>query len=218
MGKSKREEIYAKAGYGGKVGFGKRPAIVIVDWQKQHTDPRTTTSSDFSVQVTNTRRMTDAAREKNIPVIYSRCIYKKDNVDLGVWGDKIPGLIPITADNWDTGLDEKLDVRENDHFIDKHWPSSFFGTYVASILNSMHIDTVVVCGCTVGGCVYATVVDSCSYGFRTIIPRDAVGDRTVETFEDWMFIMDQQYGDASTTDEVLEYFKTVEPLEFEFLN
>ena len=213
-----REDIYAKAGYGGTVGFGKRPAIVVVDWQKQHTDLRASTAFGYESECLKTRQLTDAARSKNIPVIYSRCICKKDFIDLGLWGEVTPVMKTITADNWDTGFSELIDVRPNDPVVEKHWPSSFFGTNVANLLTSMHIDTVIVCGCTVGGCVYATVADSCSNGFRTIIPADAIGDRTKETFDDFLWVMGQMFGDISDTDQCLEYFKTLEPLKFDFLN
>lgn len=212
-----REEIYKRAGYGGSVGFGSRPAIVIVDWQRQHTDLRSKVAGGYEAQCLQTRKLTDAAREKNIPVIYSRCIYKKDNVDLGLWGEKVPILKTITADNWDTGLDYNLDIRPDDPIVDKHWPSAFFGTHVPSMLIAMHIDTVIVLGCTVGGCVYATVADSCSYGFRTIVPTDGVGDRTKETFDSFMWVMEQQYADISSVDQCIAYFQTLEPLSFDFI-
>ena len=85
------------------------------------------------------------------------------------------------------------------------------------MLIPMHIDTVILCGATVGGCVYATSIDSCSYGFRTIIPKDAVGDRTKETYDMFLWNMDQKYGDVSSVDECIAEIEKLDPLEYEFL-
>ena len=211
-----KDDIYKKAGLGGSVGFGERPVIIVVDFQNAYTDPRAATAGDLNFQCQQTKKLTDAAREKNIRVIYTRVGYSEDGIDLGLWGEKCPSLKPVTRDTWDYEWNQYLDVREEDVKIEKHWPSAFFGTHLTQMLIPMHIDTCIICGGTVGGCVYATVIDSCSYGFRTIIPRDAVGDRTKETYDMFLWNMNQKYGDVSSVDECIEYFKTIEPLEYEF--
>ena len=69
---SSKDDIYKKAGLGGRVGFGKRPVIVVVDFQNAYTDPKASTAGDLSFQCKQTKKLTDAAREKNIRVIYTR--------------------------------------------------------------------------------------------------------------------------------------------------
>lgn len=211
-----KDEIYQKAGLGGKVGFGKRPVILVVDFQNAYTDPRAATAGDLSYQCQQTKKLTDAARKKNIRVIYTRVGYAKDGVDLGLWGEKCPSLKPVTRDSWLYEWNQYLDVRPEDVQIEKHWPSAFFGTHLAQMLIPMHIDTVILCGCTVGGCVYATAIDSCSYGFRTIIPKDAVGDRTKETYDMFLWNMGQKYADISSVDECIAEIEKLEPLTYEF--
>ena len=59
----------------------------------------------------------------------------------------------------------------------KKKPSGFFGTPLLSYLVDRRIDTVIVCGGATSNCIRATVFDSSSYNFRTIVPADAVFDR-----------------------------------------
>lgn len=163
-----------------------------------------------------TRRLTDAARMKNIQIIYTRVGYKANGVDLGVWGQKCPSLIAIQPGSWAYEWDQHLDVRAEDVEIEKHGPSAFFGTHLAPMLNAMRIDTVILCGCTVGGCVYATALDSCSYGFRTIVPKECVSDRSQEVSDLFLWNLDQKYADVMGLDEVIAAIERLQPLDYEF--
>jgi nicotinamidase-related amidase len=90
--------------------------------------------------------------------------------------------------------------------VKKH-ASAFFGTHLAPMLTAKGIDTVVVTGCTTSGCVRATIVDALGYGFRPIVPLEAVGDRADEPHEASLFDIDAKYGDVVSVDEVLEYLR-----------
>ncbi len=65
----------------------------------------------------------------------------------------------------------------------------------------------VVTGCTTSGCVRATIVDALGYGFRPIVPLEAVGDRADEPHEASLFDIDAKYGDVVSVEEVLEYLR-----------
>lgn len=212
-----KDAIYKKAGLGGKVGFGKRPAIIVIDFQKAFTCADAPAGTDMSFQCKQTKKLTDAARKKNIRIFYTRVGFAKDGIDIGLWGEKCCSNKLVTRDTWLYEWDDNLDIRPEDVLIEKHWPSAFFGTHLAQMLIPLHIDTTILCGCTVGGCVYASAIDSCSYGFRTIIPQDAVFDRTKETYEMFLWNMNQKYGDVSTVDECIAEIEKLEPLEYEFL-
>jgi maleamate amidohydrolase len=77
---------------------------------------------------------------------------------------------------------------------------------LASTLTTWGIDTLVHAGLSTSGCVRATCVDSCSYGFIPIIVRDAVGDRHSGPHEANLFDMDAKYGDVVSEAEILDYF------------
>ncbi len=212
-----REQIYQKSKLGGGVGFGKRPAIVVVDLQKGFTLPEATAGADMTVTVENVKKLTDEARKKNIKIYYTYVGYRKDGLDLGVFGHKATVLRDYTEGNWNCDLDERLDVREEDVVIEKHWPSAFFGTHLVSMLITTHIDTVILAGCTTAGCVYASALDSCSYGFRTIVTKEAVADRALETHNMFLWNMGQKYADIMDLDDVVKEIGKIENMEYDLL-
>jgi maleamate amidohydrolase len=91
-----------------------------------------------------------------------------------------------------------------EHIIRKTQPSAFFGTDLSGRLISQGVDTLLVTGCTTSGCVRASVVDSMSYNFRTIVVTDCVGDRAIAPHEANLFDMGQKYADLMTTAEVID--------------
>ena len=70
---------------------------------------------------------------------------------------------------------------------------------------SRYCDTVIVTGCTTSGCVRASVVDALQYGYRPIVPLEAVGDRSLEAHKANLFDIEAKYGDVVTLNEVIEY-------------
>lgn len=71
-----------------------------------------------------------------------------------------------------------MDRQPGDRLIVKAHASCFFGTDLADHLRGAGVDTVVIAGATTSGCVRATAVDTCSYGFRTVVVEQATGDRS----------------------------------------
>lgn len=212
-----RQEAYSRSKLGGGIGFGKRPAIVVIDFQKGFTLPEAPAGGDMTAAVNTAVKVINEARKKNIKVFYTRVGYNKDGSDLLAFGHKATILREFTRDHWYYEWDERLDIREEDICIEKHWPSAFFGTHFVQMLIGMRIDTLIVCGCTTAGCVYATVVDSCSYGFRTIVVPDGVADRAKETHDMFLWNMGQKYADIMTSDEVITKINELEPLTYDLL-
>ena len=87
----------------------------------------------------------------------------------------------------------------------KTGPSAFFGTPLAAHLIGQGIDTLIVCGESVSGCVRATVVDGCSLRFRMIVVEECVYDRHEASRAINLFDMDQKYADVVPLAEVSEW-------------
>lgn len=209
-----REAIYKRAKLGGKVGFGNRPVIIVVDFQKGFTLPQSPSGRDMTDRIMNAVMITNAARHKNIKIIYTRLGFNKDGSDLTTFGKKAFILKEFVRDHWYYEWDDRLDIKEDDIQIEKHCPSVFFGTPIAQILVTLQIDTVVLCGCTVGGCVYASAVDSCSFGFKTIVVSDASADRSQEVYDLFLWNLGQKYADIMTTDEVICKIQSINSLSY----
>jgi len=212
-----KEEIYVKSKLGGKAGFGKRPAIIVVDLQKGFTNPDAPGGGGMDGTVAAVNKLNQAARNKNIKIFFFHVGYRKDGIDLGVFGHKAFVLRDFITDSWLFELDDRLEVKEHDIIMEKHWSSAFFATHLVQSLITMHIDTVIITGATTAGCVNCTVIDSCSYGFRTVVVEEAVADRAKETHDMFLFNMGNKYADVVKLDEVIEQINKLEPLEYDLL-
>jgi maleamate amidohydrolase len=197
-------QVYSGKGFGRRIGFGSKPAVLVIDFMKVFTDEKTPLGSNYAAQLKQTKRILDAARKAGVPVIFTQVAYEPDLRDAGVWAKKAPSEMLKAGTDW-VEIDPVLERRSDESIITKKYPSAFFGTDLVSRLNSARIDTIIITGCTTSGCVRATAVDGVSYGFRVIVVREAVGDRAELTHQVNLADIDAKYGDVVSVDAVLKY-------------
>ncbi len=206
-----KHTIYQRAQLGHKLGYGKRPAVAVIDFQIGFTAPeRSPLAGNLDAEVAATNRIIAAARKKNVPVIFTVVGYDPHRQDdAGLWPEKAPSLRLLTLGSELVKLDPRLNRQPEDLVIVKKYASGFFGTYLASTLTMKIVDTLIVTGCTTSGCVRATVMDALAHGFRPIVPLEAVGDRAQEPHEANIFDIGSKYGDVVPTSEVIEYLENL---------
>jgi maleamate amidohydrolase len=165
-----------------KFGFGRKLAIVNVDFQCAYTriDEFATAYETDPRQIEHTNTISRLAREKRMPVIWTRVAYVEDGSDCGVWGTRTN--TPDSLQNIKYGsrrheFDERCEIDPKDMVYDKRMPSAFFETPLQSLLVFRGVDTVVVTGGSTSGCVRATAVDALSRGYRTIVPVETCADK-----------------------------------------
>lgn len=190
-----RQEFRDK-GFGGRVGFGLRPALLAVDLITGFTDPRSPLASDLDSQLAATNRLLEPARALGIPVIFSTVAYDAELQEAGIWIRKIPANSWLVEGSEWVEIDGRLNQQAHETTLVKKYASCFFGTDLAARLVSRRVDTLIITGCTTSGCVRATAVDSCSYGFHTIVVEEAVGDRAELPHAASLFDIDAKYGDV----------------------
>lgn len=91
-------------------------------------------------------------------------------------------------------FDDEIAPRQSDAVLDKHRPSAFFDTNLATQLNAGGVTRVYVCGIFTSGCVRATVVDAFSHGFDTVLISEATADRISERHHLHMKEISEKYG------------------------
>ncbi len=169
-------DVYAARGYGAKpVGFGDKPAVVVVDFQKGFTDSAFPMGSAPMVgsAVDRTVGVMRAAKAAGLPII--ACVIAFDTASAAPhW--KVDPVLDLMAGTTACELDPRIANEKPDVVLHKTAPSLFFGTPAGSILTRERIDTVIVTGCITSGCVRASVIDAFSLGFRVQVPEDCVGD------------------------------------------
>jgi len=202
-----KRKVYERARLGGRVGYGKRPAVLVVDLQIGFTAPEISpVAGELGTVIAATNRILAAARGAGAPAYFTVIGYDPECPDdAGLWPRKGPYLRTLTLGSDLVKLDPRVERLPSDLVLVKKQASAFFGTHLAPMLTAKGIDTVVVTGCTTSGCVRATIVDALGYGFRPIVPLEAVGDRADEPHEASLFDIDAKYGDVVPVDDVLEY-------------
>jgi nicotinamidase-related amidase len=201
-----RQEFRDK-GIGSRVGFGRRPALLAVDFITGFTDLRSPLAGDLDAQLAATVRLLEPARAAGIPVIFSTVSYDAELQEAGIWVRKIPATKWLVEGSQWVEVDKRLDQRPNETTLVKKYASCFFGTDLAARLVSRRVDTLIITGCTTSGCVRGTAVDACSYGFHTVVVEEAVGDRAALPHAASLFDIDAKYGDVVGLEEALTYLK-----------
>ena len=196
-------DIYQRQGYGGSSGFGSRPAVIVIDFVNGFADPEQFGGGNIGEAIDNTARLLPAARKANVPIAFTRVVYADDGSDVGVFCLKAPKLANLTENAFSSQIVEALSPESSDLVVRKNQPSAFFGTGLTAWLIGRKIDTVIITGCTTSGCVRASVVDSMSYNFRTIVASDCVGDRALAPHQANLFDMEQKYADLLAYEEII---------------
>jgi maleamate amidohydrolase len=195
-------------GFHGRAGFGRRPALIVIDMSLGFTDPASPLACDLEDVVVAIQRLLAAAREAGVPVVYTTVAYGQgDRRTAAVFIDKVPALLTLEAGSRFVEIDPRLAPAPGDPVLTKLFASAFHGTPLATLLASEGCDSVIVTGASTSGCVRATAVDALQHGYRTIVPREAVGDRNPAAHEANLYDIDAKYGDVVPVDEVVEHLE-----------
>lgn len=190
---------------GRRVGFGKNPVLLVIDMTLAFTDAKSPLGGELETQIDAINELLDICRKKGVSIVFTTVYSDAKLNPAGVWTRKIPANRMLQEGSKWVEIDHRLRRKPGDTLLVKRYPSSFFGTDLASRLTSQRIDTIIVTGCTTSGCVRATVVDGIQHGFRPIIVEEGVGDRTSLSHYVSLFEMDQRYGDVVHMKRVVSY-------------
>ncbi|MGY3609964.1 MULTISPECIES: isochorismatase family protein [unclassified Bradyrhizobium] len=206
-------EIYALAGLGGAAGFGKRPALLVIDVQYRSVGNRPMPIREAIKQyptscgeagwhaIAHIAELVRLFREKKWPVIFPH-VARKVGQDQGAFSSKIPGIMRIPPEGYD--FVREVAPEPGELLLPKTQASAFFGTPLATYLIGAGVDSLVVTGCTTSGCVRASVVDACALNFKSIVPSDAVYDRSPTSHAVNLFDIASKYADVMPTQAAIE--------------
>ena len=193
-------------GWGGRVGFGKQPALIVIDLAIFWTRPTTQVGSDVESVVQSTLSVLEAARAAEIPIFFTS--FALDPSDPTSPQNKKLRLGTGAQDPAMFELDPRLQRRPNEELIRKRYASAFKGTNLHEMLASLSIDTLIVTGVSTSHCVYATCRDATD-SVRVIVPKEAVGERCELLHEVNLLDIDLDLGDVMPVAEVIAELRSL---------
>ncbi|WP_375691703.1 isochorismatase family protein [Pseudooceanicola sp. LIPI14-2-Ac024] len=203
---------YSEA-YSNRAGYGKRPALVMIDFAQAYFDPDCVLYAGDGVRtaLASALRIRAAAHAAGVPVILTEVTYQKGlgGIDGGRFFEKALPLKAFMQGESTAAFAEGLVPRADELIVSKQYPSAFFGTSLASTLTAAGHDSVILTGLTTSGCVRASCVDSMSHGFTTVVVAEACGDRHSEPHEANLFDMNAKYADVVSEDEIIAYLSAL---------
>jgi nicotinamidase-related amidase len=217
------KSVFAQSGFGSRAGFGKRPALMVVDVSYAFCDEKplpilesitrwqNSCGEDAWIAMPYIKALIDKCHDRGVPVIYTTGSFRDDNWDGGSWNWKVSG-IKQDVKKGSSGVNGNQIVAEiapqpQDLVVFKQKPSGFFGTNLASYLTLFGCDSVIVTGATTSGCVRATVLDAFNLNYRVAVPEEACFDRLQASHAINLCDMHAKYADVVTTSEALDYLE-----------
>lgn len=182
--------------FGYSLGIGSNPALVVVDMTQGFTSLESPLGVSMDDTVVQIQRLIDIARDKEFPIYFTTVLYRDSNFQDGGWFvKKVPALEILKAGTDWVQIDNRLSYKESE-VLEKQYASAFFGTDLHQRLQEQKVDTLIVTGCTTSGCIRATVVDAMQYGYRPVVPPEAVADRNQLAHQQSLTDISLKYGDV----------------------
>lgn len=198
--------FFAARGFGQRIGFGVRPSLLVIDFICGFTDPEMPLGASLDTEIEATLELLEVARSTGVPVFFSVVSYDDETMaDAGIWALKQKGVATLRTGSRAVEVDPRLGRRASETILVKRYASCFYGTDLIPQLLTRGVDTLVIAGCTTSGCVRATAVDACQTGFRPMVVREAVGDRSRAAHLQSLFDLDAKYADVVTLRETVDY-------------
>ncbi len=204
------EKDYNAAGFGGRLDFGRHPALLVIDVVEAYLRKDSPLYASVEDARDSIIRLVATARETNTPVIFTNVVYNAGGADGGVFYRKVPALKAFLSGSPMGAFPDGLTPRAGELVISKQYPSAFFGTSLASTLHTMGVDTVVIGGFSTSGCVRASTVDALQYGFIPYVVRDACGDRDGRPHEANLFDLQAKYAEVVSEAHAIALLKKTE--------
>ncbi|MCW5750684.1 MAG: isochorismatase family protein [Alphaproteobacteria bacterium] len=209
-------DFYMAKGFGGRKGFGKRPAVLVIDLARAWIDESSPLGSrNLEPVVANTAAILDVARANEVPVFFTIMAFDPAGIEtVGPVGRKVYNNVKAKSFTRGTKMvevDPRLNRQPDEIVIEKPRGSAFWESPLQSYLIGRDVDTVIVTGCSTSGCVRSTSESAHNLNYHVIVAAEAVGDRHHLAHECNLTDIDLRFGDVTPVDEVIRYIRNLPP-------
>lgn len=195
--------------FDGRLTFGERPALLIVDFVMAYLDPASPLYANVEAALASNIRLLAAARAANIPVIFTKVEYVAGGTNGGLFYRKIPVLKVFDAGSPLGDFPSGLSPEAGDMVITKQFASAFFNTALAATLSGMRTDCLLITGLSTSGCVRATALDALQHGIAPFVVSDGCGDRHQAPHSASLFDLQAKYAEVIGEAKALELMRGI---------
>lgn len=209
--KANLNQDYQSAGFGRALPFGRRPALLIVDFVRAYIEPGSPLYAGCESAFESAKRVLAAARTAHVPVIFTGVEYEPGGINGGIFYRKVGALKLFDKGSRMGDYCNGMTPQPGEQLLLKQYASAFFGTPLAATLTALGVDTVIITGVSTSGCVRATALDACQHGFLPFVVRDAVGDRDPRPHEASLFDLQAKYAEVVSEADILRHLQGCKP-------
>jgi maleamate amidohydrolase len=197
--------LFREAGFGERVGWGNKPALLVIDMADQWITGEGMFTSEHRTVVESIVKLLKIFRDQNLPIYFTTMKFDHEANELGnVWAKKSPVTQKFGAG---AQLIPELERRPSELIVNKPRPSAFSGTHMTAHLVGQGVDTIVLTGVSTSGCIRATAESAVDLNFHVIVPEEAVGDRSPRSHLSNLLDIDLKMGDVMPLAEVIDHLQ-----------
>jgi len=179
-------------------------ALVVVDMQNGFCHPDGSLYAPGSeAAVEPVSALVDAAHDAGVQVVFTRDVHPPEQFEdahyydeFERWGEH------VLEGTWDAQLHEDLDVRPDDHVVEKHTYDAFHRTDLHGWLRARGIDDLAFCGTLANVCVLHTAGSAGLRDYRPIMVEDAIGAIEDDHREYALDHAEWLFGERTTSEEL----------------
>ena len=201
------KQNYLERGWGLRVGWGDRPALLVIVMARYWLDPELQIGSNLDTVMDGTCQVLEASRKAGLPIFFTSLAWDPADPP-SPQNRKLQWSVPEGDAAELFALDPRLAHRPEEKIVYKKYASAFKATNLHEMLTSLSVDTLIVTGISTSHCVYASCRDAVD-SFRVIVPREAIGERCELMHEVNLLDIDIDLGDVTPVDEVVAHLDTL---------
>jgi ureidoacrylate peracid hydrolase len=156
-----------------------KSALIIVDMQRFFLEPASPSFTCGGLAILpNLKKLIQAYRESNLPVIYTRHVHHPGLLDVGIMGWWWQGMCKEGSP--ESEVHPEISPQPGEKEVLKHRYSSFYNTDLETILRCMKVEDLVIAGIMTNMCCESTARDAYYRDYRVFFLADGTGSITEE--------------------------------------
>ncbi|UCH84173.1 MAG: cysteine hydrolase, partial [Candidatus Latescibacterota bacterium] len=173
-----------------------KSALLVIDMQEFFLDPTSATFTCGALAIVpGIKRLIEAYRAADRPVIFSKHVHHPDDLDSGIMGWWWEGK--CLEGSPESEIHSELAPLPNEKVVFKHRYSAFYNTDLETVLRCLKVEDLVITGTMTNMCCESTARDAYYRDYRVFVPADGTG--TVIEEMHVASLLNLAYGFASVT-------------------